>query len=118
MTDHQNHFPQLKYHGRYKGVASLKIEGGPGLSPINIGIIVSCSLIGLVILIQVGIQNINRCFNNFLSTFAGLSERGQKTQLPDALLIQIFHSRQINLLFYHVTLLFNKFIGLIYHGYC
>ena len=43
---------------------------------------------------------------NILSTFAGLSERGQKTQLPDALLIQIFHSRQINLLFYPVTLLF------------
>ena len=53
-----DHYPQLKYHGRYKGVASLEIEGGPGLSPINIGIIVSCSLIGLVILIQVGSQNI------------------------------------------------------------
>ena len=97
-------------------MARLEIEGGPGLSPINIGIIVSCSLIGLVILIQVGSQN--RCFNNILSTFAGLSERGQKTQLPDALLLQIFHSRQINLLFYPVTLLFNKFIGLIYRGYC
>ena len=40
-------------------MASLEIEGGPGLSPINIGIIVSCSLIGLVILIQVGSQNIH-----------------------------------------------------------
>ena len=54
---------------------------------------------------------------NIFSTFAGLSERGQKTQLSDALLLQIIHSRQINLLFYHVTLLFNKFIGLIYR-YC
>ena len=53
-----------------------------------------------------------------VSTFAGLSERGQKTQLPDTMHIQIFHSRQINLLFYPVTLLFNKFIGLIYRCYC